>query len=61
MVLPAIREELAELRRAAAEGDDDAFARFQALNKEALAIEVRAREAKLDDDVQQDDAGDLVA
>jgi DNA primase len=61
VVLPAIREELAELKQAAAEGDDDAFARFQALNKEALAIEIRAREAKLDDDVQQDDAGDLVA
>jgi hypothetical protein len=61
VVLPAIREELAELKAAAAEGDDEAFARFQALNKEALAIEIRAREAKLDDDVQQDDAGDLVA
>jgi DNA primase len=60
VVLPAIREELAELKRAAAEGDDDAFLRFQALNKEALAIEQRAREAKLDD-VQEDDAGGLVA
>ena len=60
MVLPAIREELAELRAAAAEGDDDAFARFQALSREARDIEARAREAKLDD-VQDDDADDLVA
>lgn len=60
VVLPAIREELAELKRAAAEGDDDAFTRFQALNKEAIALEVRAREAKLDE-TQDDGAGDLVA
>jgi DNA primase len=61
VVLPAIREELAELERAAAEGDDEAFARFQALRREARLIEQRAREAKLDDDVQEDDAGGLVA
>ena len=59
--MPAIREELAELRQAAADGDDDdAFARFQALSREAREIEARAREAKLDD-VQEDDAGGLVA
>jgi DNA primase len=61
VVLPAIREELAELERAAAEGDDEAFARFQALRREARLIEQRAREAKLDDDVQEDNAGGLVA
>jgi DNA primase len=60
VVLPAIREELAELQTLAAEGDDEAFARFQALRREALLIEARAREAKLDD-VQEDDAGGLVA
>jgi DNA primase len=60
VVLPAIREELAELKHAAAEGDDGAFARFQALGREARTIEARAREAKLDE-AQPDDAGDLVA
>jgi DNA primase len=60
VVAPAIREELAELRQAAAEGDDTAFARFQALSREAREIEARAREAKLDD-VQDGGAGDLVA
>jgi len=60
VVLPAIREELAELRAAAAEGDDLAFARFQALGREAVSIERRAREAKLDDPAS-DDADDLVA
>jgi hypothetical protein len=60
IVAPAIREELAELRQAAADGDDTAFARFQALSREAREIEARARESKLDD-VQEDDAGDLVA
>jgi hypothetical protein len=59
-VAPAIREELAELRQAAADGDDTAFARFQALSREAREIEARAREAKLDD-VQEDDTGGLVA
>lgn len=59
VVLPAIREELAELKQAA-EGDDAAFARFQALSREARAIEARAREAKLDE-AQPDDAGGLVA
>ena len=61
VVLPAIREELAELEALAAKGDDQAFARFQALRREALLIEQRAREAKLDDDVQEDNAGGLVA
>jgi hypothetical protein len=60
VVAPAIREELAELREAAAGGDDTAFARFQALSREAREIEARARESKLDD-VQEDDAGGLVA
>ncbi len=60
VVLPAIREELAELKHAAAEGDDAAFARFQALGREAVSIERRAREAKLDE-TQPDDAGGLVA
>jgi DNA primase len=60
VVAPAIREELAELRQAAADGDDTAFARFQALSREAREIEARAREVKLDD-VQEGDAGDLVA
>jgi len=60
VVLPAIREELAELEKLAADGDDEAFARFQALRREARSIEARAREAKLDG-VQDNDAGDLVA
>jgi DNA primase len=60
VVAPAIREELAELRQAAADGDDTAFARFQALSREAREIEARAREAKLDD-VQEDDPSGLVA
>jgi DNA primase len=54
VVAPAIREELAELRQAAADGDDTAFARFQALSREARDIEARARESKLDD-VQEDE------
>jgi DNA primase len=58
VVLPAIKEELAELKAAAADGDDAAFARFQALGREAVSIERRAREAKLE---EQDDADDLVA
>ena len=60
VVLPAIREELSELRLAAAEGDEAAFARFQALSREARAIEARAREAKLDES-HDDDADGLVA
>lgn len=46
VVAPAIREELAELHELAAAGDDEAFARFQALRREAREIEARAREAK---------------
>ena len=57
VVAPAIREELAELRERAAAGDDAAFHRFQALNREAKQIEARAREAKMDDDVAEDDDG----
>jgi DNA primase len=56
VVLPAIREELDELRARAAEGDDEAFARFQALSREARAIEARAREVKLEDDEEEQDA-----
>jgi hypothetical protein len=40
-------------------GDPGAMARFQALNKEAVRIEARAREAKLDETAATDD--DLVA
>lgn len=60
VVLPAIREELSELRMAAADGDEAAFTRFQALSREAREIEARAREAKLED-LQDDQSGDLVA
>jgi DNA primase len=60
VVAPAIKEELAELRQAAAGGDDSAFARFQALSREAREIEARAREAKLDE-AQEDEADGLVA
>ncbi len=56
VVLPAIREELAELRPLADEGDEAAFARFQALSREAREIEARAHEAK-----QTDAPSDLVA
>lgn len=62
VVLPAIREELSELQAAAAEGDDDAFVRFQALSREARLIEARAREAKLEEPTADtDDADGLVA
>jgi DNA primase len=50
VVLPAIREELDELRAQAGRGDDAAFARFQALSREARDIEARAREVKLNED-----------
>jgi DNA primase len=59
VVLPAIREELAELLALEEAGDPGAMARFQALNREAVRIEARAREAKLDDAAATDD--DLVA
>jgi DNA primase len=61
VVLPAIREELGELRHAAAEGDEAAFVRFQALSREARAIEARAREAKLEETSTDDGADGLVA
>jgi hypothetical protein len=61
VVLPAIREELAELQALAVAGDDDAFVRFQALNREAVAIERRAREAKLEEIAAEDSADGLVA
>ncbi|MGH6949469.1 MAG: DNA primase [Vitreimonas sp.] len=59
VVLPAIREELAELLASEEAGDPGAMARFQALNREALRIEARAREAKLEEPAATDD--DLVA
>ncbi len=60
VVLPAIKEELAELRAQAAEGDDTAFTRFQALSREARDIEARARSAP--EAEPKDDASDgLVA
>jgi DNA primase len=60
VVLPAIREELAELRLAAAEGEDAAFVRFQALSREARDIEARARDAR-PEETQVDDPDGLVA
>src|SRR5262249_50664824 len=49
VVLPAIKEELTELRQLVdAGGDEAAFARFQALSGEARKIEARALEVKLD-------------
>lgn len=61
VVLPAIREELAELQALAGEGDDDAFARFQALSREAIAIERRAREARTEESTAKEDAEGLMA
>lgn len=60
VVLPAIREELAELKHDAAEGDQQAYVRFQALSKEAWRVEARAREAK-DQSSGSEDADGLVA
>ena len=60
VVLPAIREELAELKHAFEEGDQSAFARFQALSREARSIEARARESK-EAETANDDADGLVA
>jgi len=57
VVLPAIREELAEMHAMAAGGDDAAFARYQALSREAREIEARAREAGKDAALEA--AGDL--
>jgi hypothetical protein len=56
VVLPAIKEELSDLRARVAEGDDDAFVRFQALSREARDIEAHARAVKLDD--ENDDRDD---
>lgn len=62
VVLPAIKEELAELRLLVDAGDDAAFARFQALVQEARAIEARALEVKLEDATAAPPASDdLVA
>jgi|CXWL01.1.fsa_nt_gi DNA primase len=59
VVLPAIREELAELRALVDQGDDAAFVRFQALALEVRSIEARARVGQ--DDRGPDAADDLVA
>lgn len=65
VVLPAISEELAELRPLAEAGDEAAFVRFQALSREAREIERRAREAKLEEPADTASgefrSGDLVA
>lgn len=61
VVLPAIREELAELQALAGEGDDGAFSRFQALSREAIAIERRAREARAEESTANEDAEGLMA
>jgi hypothetical protein len=60
VVLPAIREELEELRPAFLELDHGAIVRFQALSRDLRDIEARAREARRDE-AQEDDAGGLVA
>lgn len=60
VVLPAIREELAELARAVEQGDDDAFVRFQALGREARDIEARARDVN-NEETKNPAADDLVA
>jgi hypothetical protein len=61
VVLPAIREEMAELRALADAGDSEAFARFQALGREARELEVRAREARVFESGRDDTPGDMVA
>ncbi len=53
IVLPAIKEELTELRERAAAGDQPAFVRFQALSREARDIEARARDAKQEETQEQ--------
>jgi DNA primase len=60
VILPAIKEELDELRLLA-DDDDAAFARFQALSREAREIEARAREAKLDETNLDATSDDMVA
>lgn len=47
VVLPAIREEMAELLAAEESGDPTAMSRFQALNREAKTIEARAKDVSL--------------
>ncbi len=61
VVLPAIREELAELSMAAAQDDSGAFARFQALSREVQLIEARVREARLEEDSAEDEADGRLA
>ncbi len=60
IVAPAIREELAEVHALAAAGDDAAFARYQALSREAREIEKRARDGRTEEKPATD-ADDLVA
>ena len=60
VVLPAIREELAELRVLVEAGDVDAFARAQILSREIRAIEARPLELSMDEN-PQNAADDLVA
>lgn len=58
VVLPAIREELAELESLVADGDDSVLPRYQALKREALDLERRARTSDTETDSA---AGGLVA
>lgn len=62
VVLPAIREEMAELAAQEEAGDPNAFARYQALAREAKAVEARAKDLSLSvAQTEEDDAGGLVA
>jgi DNA primase len=61
IVLPAIKEELGELRARAEGGDDIAFSRFQALSREVRDIEARCREVKLEGPEEDNNAEGLVA
>lgn len=61
VVLPAIREEMAELLAAEEAGEPTAMARYQALAREAKAVEARARDLSLTENAAEDSAGDLVA
>ena len=45
----------------AGEGDEGAFVRFQALSREAVVIERRAREARTEESTAKDDADGLIA
>lgn len=54
VVIPALREELDELRPAFLDLEHDAVVRFQALTKEVKELERRARDAKQEDAVADD-------